>query len=74
MKKVKVKQILNRAKKKDLDIVISYSWKYGETTYSMNTKDMIIEERTVKLIDNYPYNLFENIPYQNIRWMKCYRK
>lgn len=74
MKKIKVKQIFNRAKEKDLNIIVSYFGKRGETTYVMNPKDMIIEEKTVKFIDNYPYNLFENIPYQNIRWMKCYRK
>ncbi|WP_075810215.1 hypothetical protein [Clostridium perfringens] len=73
MKKVKIKQILNRAEKKDLYVLISYEEKYGGTTYTMNPEDIILEERTVKLIDDCP-ELIENIPYQDIRWMKCCRK
>lgn len=73
MKKIKVKQILNRAEKKGLYVLISYEEKYGGTTYTMNPEDIFLEERTVKLIDDCP-ELIENIPYQNIRWMTCYRK
>lgn len=74
MKKVKVKQIYNRAKEKDLNIIASYFGKCGETTYAMNPKDMIIEEKTVKFIDSYPYDLFERVYYQDIKYIKCCKK
>lgn len=73
MKKIKVKQILNRAEKKDLYVLISYGEKYGGTTYTMNPEDIILKERTVKLMDDCP-EYIEDIPYQNIRWMKCYKR
>lgn len=54
-------------------MLISYEEKYGGATYTMNPEDIILKERTVKLMDDCPEDI-EDIPYQNIRWMKCYKR
>lgn len=73
MKKIKIKQVLERANKKDLDIMISWDEKYGGQTCITGREDLILEDKVIKIKDDVP-ELSEFVPYQKVRWMKCYRK
>lgn len=73
MKKVKIKQVLKRANKKDLDIVIDWNEKYGGQTCITGARDIILNGKEVIVKSDVP-ELTDYVPYQNIRLMKCYRK
>ncbi|MEG1310499.1 MAG: hypothetical protein RR942_06450 [Romboutsia sp.] len=73
MKKIKIKQVLKRANKKDLDIIISFEERYGGTTYTVGREDLILKDRVIKIKVHVP-ELSEFVPYQNVRWIKCHRK
>lgn len=73
MKKVKIKQVLKRASKKDLDIIISFKEKYGGVTSIVGREDIILKDKVIKIKDDVP-ELSELVPYQNVSWMKCHRR
>lgn len=73
MKKNKIRQVLERANKKDLDIVIGWDEKYGGQTCITGREDIILKDKVIIIKDDVP-ELSEFIPYQNVNWIKCHRK
>lgn len=73
MKKIKIQQILNRANKKGLDIIISWNEKYGGQICTTGAKDIILNDKEVIVESDVP-ELTDYVPYQNIRWVQCCRK